>query len=124
MYYKGKMHRKVFEDQVKRNPCKSSDAYWAAVYLLCADKELWRCAQYIVYKKRINFSALRHKGLGENAYALFKTAQDIFTGTTHLPFRDLCNPYVVSDKVFDLIMTALRIARGRCDIDQIKNTAV
>lgn len=111
MFYKGKVHKIIFESQVNKNNTKNSNNYLAALYLLCAEKELWNVAKYKVTRREINFKAIGCNTLSVYGYTLYKMAQDIYTGSIHLTFRDVCNKYLINDKMFEIFQTALRICR-------------
>ena len=112
MFYKGKIHKLVFEEQVNRNNAKSSNEYLAALYLLCAEKGLWDVAKHSVTKRTIDFEAVGRHSLTPYGYLLYKTAQDIYTGSVHLTLKDVCDKYLVGEKMFEMFLTALRIGRG------------
>lgn len=111
MYYLGKAHRHRFENMVRENPHKCANGYLAALYLFCADRDLWRVANKIAQGQQINFANYKRSDLTVEQYALVKVAQDIFTGSTHINLQDLGDSYSVSERVFEAILVALRIAR-------------
>lgn len=111
MYYKNKTHQKIFEEQVNGNPCKCPNEYLAALYLLTADRELWRAAKYEIERKVIDFSKIRPKEYTTNNYTVFIVAKDIYHGETHITLKDICDRYLVPDKLFDLFLTAIQICR-------------
>ena len=111
MYYLGKAHRHRFENMVRENPHKCANGYLAALYLFCADRDLWRVANKIAQGQQINFANYKRSDLTVEQYALVKVAQDIYTGSTHINLQDLGDSYSVSERVFEAILVALRIAR-------------
>ena len=111
MYYLGKAHRHRFENMVRENPHKCANSYLAALYLFCADRDLWRVANKIAQGQQINFANYKRSDLTVEQYALVKVAQDIYTGSTHINLQDLGDSYSVSERVFEAILVALRIAR-------------
>lgn len=122
MYYKNKVHQKIFNKQAERNPCKSSNKYLAAVYLLTADRELWNTAKYEVERKDINFSKLKPKELSAEGYTIFVVAKDIYIGDTHITIKDICDRYLIPDKLFELFVTAIHICRFGCSYTDIKKS--
>ena len=52
------------------------------------------------------------KLLSPHGYTLVRIAQDIYTGTTHIKTNELCNRYIVTDDILELIETAVHIGRG------------
>jgi len=111
MYYKNKTHQIIFEEQVNGNPCKCPNEYLAALYLLTADRDLWRAAKYEIERKVIDFSKIRPKEYTTNNYTVFIVAKDIYDGETHITLKGICDRYLVSDKQFDLFVTAIHICR-------------
>lgn len=111
MYYIGKAHRHRFERAVKKNPHKCAKEYLAVLYLLSADYDLWLDTLGVMNDKAIKFSAYKHQDLTVEQYALFRAAQDIYTGSTYINLQDLGDRYSISEKIFEAILVALRIAR-------------
>ena len=111
MYYKNKTHQRIFEEQVNRNPCKCSNRYLAALFLLTADRVLWNAAKYVIERKEIDFAQIRPKEFTTNGYTVFIVAKDIYDGETHITLKDICDRYLVPDQLFELIVTAIHICR-------------
>lgn len=111
MYYIGKAHRHRFERAVKKNPHKCAKEYLAVLYLLSADYDLWLDTLGVMNDKAIKFSAYKHQDLTVEQYALFRAAQDIYTGSMYINLQDLGDRYSISEKIFEAILVALRIAR-------------
>lgn len=111
MFYKGRVHMKIFVELVTRNPNQCSNGYLAALYLLCSDKDLWNSVKSTVGKNTIGFDHFELQNMTTHGYALCQIAQDICTGSTHITLNDLCNSYLVGNQLFELVLTALRIGR-------------
>lgn len=111
MYYKNKIHQKIFEKKVIGNPCKCPNEYLATLYLLAADQELWMVSKRKIGSKSIDFDEIRPRNFTTNRYTLFLVAKDIYTGEMHITFQDLCNRYLVPDTLFELFITAIHIQR-------------
>jgi len=111
MFYRGKVHQKIFEGEINRKPNKCSNKYLAILYLISADKTLWYNSKYAIEKKRINLDEIKLNGISPYGYSLLRVAQDIATASVHLTFSDLADTYLISDVTFELIITALKIAR-------------
>lgn len=111
MFYKNLVHESRFKKFINGNPCKVKNEYIAAVYLVSADKDTWCRMRDAITDRAIDFSKAKISEIGNYGYLLLRTAQDIYDGTLHIDFPTLCDPYIVSNKSFELIMTALRIAR-------------
>jgi mRNA interferase MazF len=112
MFFRNEIHKKVFQKQMSKLQGKTSNQYLAAIYLLCADKKLWDYARYTVGAQSIDFNQLEHISLSPHGYTLFRIAQDIYIGTTHVKINELCNRYIVTDDILKLIKTAVNIGRG------------
>lgn len=118
MFFRNEIHKKVFQKQMSKLKGNPSNQYVAAIYLLCADKTLWDFAKHIVGENKIDFKRLEDASLSPRGYTLFRIAQDIYTGTTHVKINELCNRYVVTADTFKLITTA--ICLGRAEKENIK----
>lgn len=115
MDYKNDIHKRIFEDQIAKNPCRCGNEYLAALYLLTADKTLWNASKHVIENKIIDFTLIDIKGISTYGYTLCKIAQDIYLGTAHITLKAICCKYVVSDLMFKLIITALSIGRPGYD---------
>lgn len=118
MFFRNEIHKKVFQKQMSKLQGKPSNLYIAATYLLCADKTLWDYSKYVISENIINFKQLGCASLSPHGYTLFRIAQDIYTGTTHVKINELCNRYVVTADIFKLITTAIWL--GRAEKENIK----
>ena len=96
MYYKNKTHQIIFEEQVNGNPCKCPNEYLAALYLLTADRDLWRAAKYEIERKVIDFSKIRPKEYTTNNYNL--APQEIRIDFAVLPAASLYFLYCLRAK--------------------------
>ena len=95
MYYKNKTHQKIFEEQLNGNPCKCPNEYLATLYLLTADRDLWRAAKYEIERKVIDFSKIRLKEYTTNNYTVFIVAKDIYHGgNSHSGFKDHAHVFI------------------------------
>ncbi|MBR6507789.1 MAG: type II toxin-antitoxin system PemK/MazF family toxin [Clostridia bacterium] len=112
VFFRNEIHKRIFQKQMSKLQGKPSNLYIAATYLLCADKKLWDYARYTVGAQSIDFNQLEHISLSPHGYTLFRIAQDIYTGTTHIKINELCNRYIVTDDILKLIKTAVHIGRG------------
>lgn len=118
MFFRNEIHKRIFQKQMSKLKGNPSNQYVAAIYLLCADKKLWDFARYTVGAQSIDFNQLEHISLSPHGYTLFRIAQDIYTGTTHIKINELCNRYVVTADIFKLITTAIWL--GRAEKENIK----
>lgn len=111
VFFRNEIHKKVFREQMSKLQGKPSNQYVAAIYLLCADKTLWDSAKHIIDAKTIDFKRLEYTSLSPRGYTLFRIAQDIYTGTTHIKLNELCNRYIIQDELFNFITMSLHIGR-------------
>ena len=118
MFFRNEIHKRIFQNYMKKLRSKPSSLCVAAIYLLCADKKLWDFAMYTVGAQSIDFNQLEHISLSPHGYTLVRIAQDIYTGTTHIKINELCNRYVVTADTFKLITTAIWL--GRAEKENIK----
>ncbi len=112
MNYYGKKHENNFKRHLEKLDNKVSNAYLASIYLLSAGGELWNRAKGSITNKSINFNEIIRCDLNTYSYTLYKVAQDIYTNSTHINLFYICDKGIVTDKAFDLIMTALEIGRN------------
>ncbi len=76
--FKSAWHRKTFTEFITanvHNPYSSRNEYVAAVFLLSADKFLWKRARSALTGYSINFGCLNLSGISTEGYALFMTAK-------------------------------------------------
>ena len=81
------------------------------VYLLSADRFLWGRALYAVDQDEIQFSEIHIHGVDLDGYVLFYMARDLYRGSQHISLSELIDPELVSDQVFERIVTACLIRR-------------
>lgn len=111
MYYRNKAHQKRFEKLMSENSCRCSGGYLAGVYLLTSDEQLWKAVKYLLEEKVIDFSKIYVRDFTTNSYTIFTVAKDIYSGETHITLQDICDEYIVHEKLFNLFITALYICR-------------
>ena len=73
--FKSALHRKTFMEFITanvKNPYLSRNEYIAAVFLLSADKFLWKRARRALTGYSVNFSSLNLSGISTEGYALFR----------------------------------------------------
>lgn len=120
MFYKGKTHKRIFKEFVENSTYKYSKNTLAVIYLLSADKLVWRNSREAVSEKIVNPNLISLTDATPYGYMIAKVAIDIANGTTHLTFNDLTDKYLTADYIFEMIVTALRIARKGYDYIGIK----
>ena len=83
----------------------------SAVYLLSADRFLWSRALEVIDQEEIHFSKIHIHGVDLDGYVLFHMARDLYQGSRHVRLSELTDPELVSDRIFEWIMTACVIRR-------------
>ena len=111
MYFRNRMHERIYFDLVRRSSCKCTEKYLASLYILTADKHLWKASRYKINPTRIRFDAIRIYGTKSIGYILLKVASDLYQDTSYTSYKELCDKYLISDKYFELIITAMHIRR-------------
>lgn len=86
-------------------------AFAAAVYLLSADPELWNKAEPAVESRRINFQIVNLRGIDIEGYVLYLAAKSLYLGRQYISITELCDPEIINDEIYRLIMTAFTIRR-------------
>lgn len=121
VFFRNEMHKKVFQKQMSKLQGKPPNLYVAAIYLLCADKTLWDSAKYVIGTRTIDFARLEHIPLSPHGYMLFRIAQDIYIGTTHIGMKDLCDRYIVTNELIQLITTSILMCQNLISRKYSKN---
>ena len=127
--YKNQAHYTVYNSFLSSSPYRYGKRFLAAVFLLSASSETLKRAKPAIAKKRIDFSQIDRRVLGAYGYTLIALAQDIYENTTHINLYEISDRYLISEKTFDLAISALKIARGDRKTETgnfriIKNAAV
>ena len=109
--YRSNLHKKIFENQVKNNPCICSNQYLATLYLITADSDLWRRVKDKVSNQEIRMREIDRREISILGYVLLDVAADFLYGTSNLSIQDLSDAYLFYDRTFLLVMEAIRICR-------------
>lgn len=110
MPYRNEKHRMVFEEAAAVHSRKDY-ALLAALYLLTADKELWRASKSKVTSGAIHFDKIRLPGCEPNVYTLFSAAKDLYLGTENLTLGDLADTVLIPTWLFAVICSAMAVRR-------------
>lgn len=102
------------------NRRRDNSAYFAAMYLLTANADIYDRAASCFCRKGIEFDYASLKGVSPHNYTLFSAARDIYTDATGVTLSDLANGEVSDTLVFSLITNALLIARYGCAVLSIR----
>ena len=62
-------------------------------------------------QEEIHFSKIHIHGVDLDGYVLFHMARDLYQGSRHVRLSELTDPELVSDRIFEWIMTACVIRR-------------
>lgn len=90
---------------------RNTSEYYAALFLLTADKDLLKRVLDCFTRKDIDFSrADLHDIVPEN-YTLYKIAKSIYTESGEVGVDELADPELVSTEVFHLVINAMLIYR-------------
>lgn len=90
--------------------------YLATIYLLTANEELWNCTKANVYINNCCFDKMHLKNININEYALYKTAEMIYTNKICMKISELGDEKIISDEVFKTVINAIAIKEHGCDI--------
>lgn len=93
-------------------------AFAAAVYLLTADPELWKKAEPAVETCRIHYHTVNLRGIDIEGYVLYLGAKSLYLGRQYISVTELCDPEIISDEIYRLIMTACTIRRYGLPVEQ------
>lgn len=99
--------------------CYGTNAYYAAVYLLTSDIDLYRRTMSCYSPTGICFDRARRSGISIQNYDLLGAAKTIYCGVPDLTLDDLANYEIIGTETFQLIANALLIVRYGPEILQI-----
>lgn len=99
---------------------RDKPAYFAAMYLLTANADIYSRAANCFCHHGIEFDYAVLKDISPHNYTLFSAARDIYTDATGVTLSDLANTEVTDTMVFSLITNALLIARYGCAVLSIR----
>ena len=80
MEFRGEKHRQIFQNYIRWQKHRPSAHHLAAVYLLTADKTLWKQVRGAFRDGKADLSAVHLCGIQPDAYALFRSAKELLTG--------------------------------------------
>jgi len=101
------------------DPCYGMNAYYAAVYLLTSDIDLYRRTMNCYTPTGICFDRARRRDISIQNYDLLGAAKTIYYGVPDLTLDDLANYEIIDTETFQLIANALLIVRYGPEILQI-----
>ena len=96
--------------------------YYAAVYLLTADEDLYRRCSCCFMRSGVYFRNIRIQGISTFGYTLYSYAKKLYSGKTDLPIGELIDEETIPEEAFTLIVNAAMIAKFGTDIFNITKT--
>ena len=112
--FKSALHRKTFTEFIAANvhsPYNSRNEYIAAVFLLSADKFLWKKARGALTGYSVNFKSLDIAGISTEEYALFTAAKAIYHGSADISLQELCDADLIDDSTVMTIFAGVMLFR-------------
>ena len=86
-------------------------SYYAAVFLLSGDPDLWGRSEHAIHGATIEFEKVDVRGIREGGYVLLQAAKDLTYGGDRVTVDDLCDPDVIDDGLFKLVFSAFVIKK-------------
>ena len=108
---KHKSRMEAFKARQGYHRHRDTSAYYAAMYLLTANEDIFCRTANCFCKRGLEFCYALLRGISPHDYTLFMAARDICTGAEGLTFSDLANPGVVDTEALRLVVNALLVAR-------------
>ena len=99
---------------------RDTNAYYAAMYLLTSNDDIYRRTANCFCKHGIEFGYAVLKNTSPHNYALFMAARDLCGKTEAVTMADLAEPEVIDPEALRLIVNATLIARYGLAAFQIK----
>ena len=99
---------------------RDTNAYYAAMYLLTSNDDIYRRTANCFCKHGIEFGYAVLKNTSPHNYALFMAARDLCDKTEAVTMADLAEPEVIDPEALRLIVNATLIARYGLAAFQIK----
>lgn len=108
-------HRKTFTEFITanvKNPYLSRNEYIAAVFLLSADKFLWKKARGALTGYSVNFKSLDIAGISTEGYALFTAAKAVHHGSADISINELGDVNLIDDSTVMTIFAGVMLFRN------------
>lgn len=90
---------------------RMSDRNKAALLLLTAYDELWSKVIWKFDEEGFDFRSIRLGGIPTEQYSIYQAAKAIAIGSRNITTADLASPELVTDEAFQLIISALLLAK-------------
>ena len=99
----------------------NTPAYFAALYLLASDQDLYDRAFECFQPNGIDFGRMQLQGISPRGYTLYSAARSIYAGDAHLAIEDMADPEIIGPYTFRLIINAFLIARYGLPVLEVKD---
>ena len=112
--FKSAWHRKTFTEYITenvKNPYLSRNEYIAAVFLLSADKFLWKKARSALTGYSVNFKSIDITGITTEGYALFTAAKAVYHGSADISINELGDVNLIDDSIVMTIFAGIMLFR-------------
>ena len=126
MRFKSQQHKSTFKKAIRKKD-KKDTRLMAAMYLLTADQILWNKVKGNIRESRIDFDEVRLDTVSENGYTLYSASKDMYFNTDHVSISDaskdmyfntdhvslsdIFDTKLISEKMYNVIITAINIRR-------------
>ena len=113
--FKSAWHRKTFTEFIAANvhsPYNSRNEYIAAVFLLSADKFLWKKVRGALTGYSVNFKSIDITGITTEGYALFTAAKAVYHGSVDISLHELCDADLIDDSTVMTIFAGVMLFRN------------
>ena len=90
---------------------RNTSEYYAALFLISADRDLLRRTMNCITKNGIDFSHANLHDISPENYALYKIAKGLYTESAEVSLDELADPELVSSESFYLVINAMLISR-------------
>lgn len=100
---------------------RDTPSYYAALYLLSSDQDLFDRAFECFQTGGIDFGRMQLQGISPRGYTLYSAARSIYAGDAHLAIEDMADPEIVDPYTFRLIINAFLIARYGLPVLEVKD---
>ena len=113
--FRNSLHRKLFTEFILENvenPYASRNEVIAAVFLLSADKFLWKRSASALTGYSVNFDSINLSGISTEGYALFTAAKGIYRGGADISLNELCDRNLIDDAALMTIFAGVMLLRN------------
>ena len=102
--------KSTFKKAIRKKD-KTDTRLMAAMYLLTADQILWNKVKGNIRESRIDYDEVRLDTVSENCYTLYSASKDMYFNTDHVSLSDIFDTKLISEKMYNVIITAINIRR-------------